>query len=176
METGNGNNSRRPSLQHLQTLSLSGQGGRGRSPSSFLDAHPYKPPCAQMLRRSTFLRKRLYPGRRYSTHHGAFQETRSSQAADTVRFAEKTATGNASKNTSLLSHFLVILKVTEPISFSACLCQNNTTSVDQNTKQTKDLEKKKSLNGLPLICLRRGGRCIEHIRVWVVRCLFQSLN
>lgn len=99
METGDGNNSGRPSLQHLQTLSLSGRGGRGRAPSSFLDAHPYKPPHTQMLRRSTFLCKRLYPERRYFTHHGAFQETRSSQAADAVRFAEKTTTGNASKNT-----------------------------------------------------------------------------
>lgn len=99
METGNDNNAGRPSLQHLQTLSLSGWGGRGRSPSSLLDAHPYKPPRAQTLRRSTFLRKRLYPGRRYSTRHGAFQETRFSQAADAVRFAEKTAMGNASKNT-----------------------------------------------------------------------------
>lgn len=96
---GDGNNSGRPSLQHLQTLSLSGRGGRGRTPSSFLDAHPYKPPHTQMLRRSTFLCKRLYPGRRYFSHHGAFQETRSSQAADAVRFAERTTTGNASKNT-----------------------------------------------------------------------------
>lgn len=100
METGNGNNSGRPSLKQLETLSLRGGEGRHRLPDSFLDSHPYRPPHALTLRLSTFLCKCLYPGRRYFTHHGAFQkETCSSQAADAVRFAEKTTTGNAAKNT-----------------------------------------------------------------------------
>lgn len=74
-------------------------GSWNRLPDALLDSHPCKRPHSEMLKLTTFLCKCFYAGRHYFTHHEAFwKETHSSQAAEAVRFAEKTI-GYASKNT-----------------------------------------------------------------------------
>ena len=132
-----------------------------------LGFHSNKLGHRETLQPSTLLCKSFYPEDSISAAEKPSGNT-FLQSSKRGKICKKDNNRYTSNDTSFLSH-LPVFKIMQSIKLVLA-------PVSTTIRQLQEPKAQVGLNCLPLICLRRGGRCIEHVWVWVIRCLFQSLD